>query len=581
VTLDSPDVPTRLDAPRPSRALALVTWLVLELAAVWGLAGSAPPRPRDESTPAASFSAARALRHVARIAAAPHPAGSSELARVRTFILWSLLDLGLAPSTQTVESIAGTGPDGTSVPLENIVCRIPGSDSTGAVLLAAHYDSVATGPGAADDAAAVAAILEALRASRAGPPLRNDVIVLFTDGEEQGLRGARGFVDEHPAAADVRVAINLEARGNSGPSILFETSDRNGRLIEEYAAAVERPVASSLGYEIYKRLPNDTDFTVFREAGIRGLNFAFIDGVSAYHSQHDTPENLSAHSLEHHGEQVLALARRFGGIDLRDLDAPDRVFFNLPFGVLAHYSHAFARFTAVLIAGLVLAALVAGLRRGELTLRSIARGFVETVVMLRPIAIAALALWGAHRGLARAGCFEVIVPRGETFRGSLVTFGLWNVLLALSPLSTRRFRCTGRFLAPIAAILIAGTIALLVAVARAPATSYLLAWPLLFAALSFAWLTTRGAASWSTPRAVTLGLLTCVPIVALVVPHAGFFLSAAAPNPPIAIAAALVTSSYAGLLLLPQFRCIDVLGARVVTAASAALALASFAAAIV
>jgi len=102
-------------------------------------------------------------------------------------------------------------------------------------MLVAHYDTVSRSPGAADDGAAVAALLETLRALNAGPPLRNDLIVLITDGEEPGMLGARAFVAEHPWLRDVGVVCNFEARGTRGPSIMFETSSDNGRLIREFA----------------------------------------------------------------------------------------------------------------------------------------------------------------------------------------------------------------------------------------------------------------------------------------------------------------------------------------------------------
>ncbi len=63
-------------------------------------------------------------------------------------------------------------------------------------------------------------------AVRAGPPLKTDVIFLFTDGEEEGMLGASAFVAEHSWARDVRVAANFEARGNAGESELFETRRR-------------------------------------------------------------------------------------------------------------------------------------------------------------------------------------------------------------------------------------------------------------------------------------------------------------------------------------------------------------------
>jgi hypothetical protein len=91
-----------------------------------------------------------------------------------------------------------------------------------------------------------------------------------------GLLGAEAFVAEHDRARDVAIAISLEARGTSGPSIMFETSRNNRWLIREFARAVPRPVANSLTHDVYRRLPNDADATVFRRAGMDVLNFAFI-----------------------------------------------------------------------------------------------------------------------------------------------------------------------------------------------------------------------------------------------------------------------------------------------------------------
>src|SRR5690606_17913127 len=119
-----------------------------------------------------------------------------------------------------------------------------------AVLLTAHYDSVAAGPGAADDMAGVAAMLEIARILREEPPLAAPLIFLFSDGEEVGLLGAEAFTG-HPWAADVGVVINLEANGTRGQSLLFETTDDNAWLIDAFAAEAPRPVASSLFEALY------------------------------------------------------------------------------------------------------------------------------------------------------------------------------------------------------------------------------------------------------------------------------------------------------------------------------------------
>ena len=100
--------------------------------------------------------------------------------------------------------------------VRNVVAVLPGTEPTGRLFLMAHHDSVETGPGAADDAAGVAALLEAVRALTAGEPLRNDVVVVLTDAEEACLCGAAAFAGLHPLADAGGVVLNLESRGTGG-----------------------------------------------------------------------------------------------------------------------------------------------------------------------------------------------------------------------------------------------------------------------------------------------------------------------------------------------------------------------------
>ena len=48
--------------------------------------------------------------------------------------------------------------------MQNVVARLEGTEQGPAVLLAAHYDSVAAGPGASDDGTGAATVLEIARA---------------------------------------------------------------------------------------------------------------------------------------------------------------------------------------------------------------------------------------------------------------------------------------------------------------------------------------------------------------------------------------------------------------------------------
>ena len=210
---------------------------------------------------------------------------------------------------------------------ENIIATIKGENSEKAVVLCAHYDSVAEGPGAADDVHAVACMLEIARLLQI-QKFKNDIIFLITDGEENGLFGARAY-SETKDLSNIGLILNYEARGNSGPSISFEWSDENGYLVRQLKKVAHRPVASSMSYEVYKLLPNDTDYSNFKPKGIPGINHAFIDGFTYYHNPDDTPKTISLKSVQHTGENMFLMTKHFADLDLTNLKAPNASFFNL------------------------------------------------------------------------------------------------------------------------------------------------------------------------------------------------------------------------------------------------------------
>lgn len=312
------------------------SWLLLVLALAGGLWPTAPAA-RPEDAPAPEFAAARAEHHLEFIAAEPRPTGSPRHTDVATYVAAELERL-----TDRVE-VQRTRVDGAGwgdIPIRylmNIFAHKNGRDSTGTLLFVAHLDSVPGAPGAGDDGAAVAALLEMMRALGAAPPLRNDITLLLTDAEELGMWGAQSAMPLE-SLKDVRAVFNFEGRGSSGPSLMFQTSQPNAWLIQHFAKAVPYPVASSIMASVYETLPNDTDFTVFLRHGFTGLNFAFIGGYENYHQPTDRVENLSPRSLQHHGSHMLGLARHFGELDLAAERSTDRsIYFNPIGSFLLHY----------------------------------------------------------------------------------------------------------------------------------------------------------------------------------------------------------------------------------------------------
>ncbi|WP_160691918.1 M20/M25/M40 family metallo-hydrolase [Clostridium sp. C2-6-12] len=269
------------------------------------------PQVNGQNVSKEEFSAERAMQYVEKIAVRPHPIGSKEHDNVRDYLINELKNFGLEPEIQkdfSTNEIWGKIVQGN---IENIYCRLKGTgDSKETILISAHYDSTSGGPGAADDASGVATILETIRALKSGEPLKNDVIFLLSDGEEEGLLGAKSFVDKKESFKDVSMVINFEARGNSGPVIMFETGDNNDWFMKEFKKSVLEPVAYSFLYEIYKHMPNNTDFTVLKTGGREGFNFASIMGYETYHNSDDSAENLSRRTLQHNGNYALSLVKQ-------------------------------------------------------------------------------------------------------------------------------------------------------------------------------------------------------------------------------------------------------------------------------
>jgi hypothetical protein len=472
-----------------------------------------PPPAAPADVPLTDFSSARALRHVQAIAQKPRPIGSEQHAAARDYIIGELRALGIDPQLHVATSVnPDWGMPYRVATVRNIVARI-GGGSEKHILLTAHYDSAPTGPGASDDGVGVATLLETARALKSGPPLRNDVVFLFTDGEESGLMGAKAFVGEHQWAKNAGIVLSFEARGSRGPVIMFETSDQNGQLIEEFAAAAPDPITNSLFYEIYKRLPNDTDLTIFKKAGATGLNFAYIEGITHYHTEDDSLNHLSERSLQHHGNYAMALARHFGGLDLTVAKKRNAVYFNLLGPTLAHYSGALVIPLAALSLLLYICLVIAGLTRRELTAKGLAFGaltlLVSGVVVWMTVSLIMWLVRSLHKGYESA-------PWRVPYNSGLYELALVLLTISVTAVVYGQFR---RKLSM--ADLWVGVqfwwVSLAVAVSiLVPGGSFLLVWPLLFA-LAATKLSFASKGEWDTRQIVALAICA-IPAVLLFSP---------------------------------------------------------------
>ncbi|MDB4951672.1 MAG: peptidase [Gemmatimonadetes bacterium] len=497
-----------------ARGLALAALAVTAAALGMSWLPYVPPAAKPATAPASEFSAARALPHLRRIAQRPRPPGSAAHREVERYLQAQLRALGLAPSVQTTTVAAEPrGRQGVAATVTNIAARLPGRGGAHSILLVTHYDGVTGGPGANDAGVAVAALLETVRALRAGPPLRDDVVVLFTDGEESGLLGARAFSEAHPWARDVGLVLNFEARGTHGPALMFESSPGNAWLARGLRGA-DAPVASSLFYEIYRRLPNDTDFSVFKRSGLAGMNFAYIGGLTGYHTRLDDLASVDPRNVQHQGSYALGLARRFGAAELPAKGAANAVFFNLPLLGLVSYGEGWSAPLAAAAFLLLLAAIGGGVRTGTLRPWRTVLGFGGFAGMLLLVGALLTGTWLLIRAThpAYAG-----MPMGETYNGALyfAAFVLLTVTLAAAVHRWARKRLTPAEL--LAAALLAwgaGTLAFGVGV---PGAGYLWLWPTVFAAAGL-WVLLRSGAGPPAGRRLLVAGLGAVPALLLVAP---------------------------------------------------------------
>ena len=476
------------------------------------------PSPVGADAAPGLFSSERAMAHVRELARSPRPTGSEGHERSFIYIMSRIAALGLEPRIQATTGIGTRYPVAGRV--RNIVARIPGTrpSSRGtAVLLVAHWDGVAAGPAAGDDASGVAVLLETLRAVRQGPLQANDIIALFTDSEESGLLGAAAFAREHAWANDVGVILNFEARGTRGPSLMFETGAANYDVVR-VLRRVRSARATSLSTAVYRLLPNDTDLSELLLLDRPAMNFAFIGGVERYHTSEDDAEHLSPGSLQHHGNQALELTRLFASAPIpRRSVRGDAVFFDLPIVGLVLYPESWALPLALLTLVVCLAALLRVARRRAAEYLLALYGALLLAVSLAIAAIAAAGtaalLDRVHASLPWGGA-----PQWRGIYAAALAFLTLAVVTSAAGIGGRGVRDRVRALE--AGALTALALVTVVVTVAMPGVSFLFTWPVLLAAVSALLTATvsRTALARAARWTATTGIIFIVtPIIYLMV----------------------------------------------------------------
>jgi hypothetical protein len=175
----------------------------------------------------------------------------------------------------------------------------------------------------------VAVSLEAARVLAARDGRRHTLFVLVTDGEESGLMGAAGLVTDRDVMDRLQAYVNIEATGSGGTSMLFETGPGNGWIVKPWAKSAPHPRGVSFAPEIYRRLPNDTDFSILKRRDVPGLNFAAVGDSYPYHTARDTPDRLSDTTLRFTGENAVATVLALDALDLSTRSGADQTYFDI------------------------------------------------------------------------------------------------------------------------------------------------------------------------------------------------------------------------------------------------------------
>jgi len=560
-----------------SERVAVVSLLGVMLAA--GVLAYLPFTQTPSVTPASAsaevFSAERAMAELEAVASTSRPMGSVAHDQAVAAIQDRLDQLGV--ESQVVEGVA-TRNDFNQVfagRLRNVIARIPGTGSTGAVAMLSHFDSLPTSTNANDGGLGVATLMEAVRAIQAGPPLTNDVILWFGDADETTALNAL-LLQEHPWFDDVRFGFAFEAPGAHGPSVLSFAGQGdpsaespllglgasegvgggsgiatdNGRWLREALDAVPDTVVALPVNDLGAGGSPDLVMSMWG-TDVAGVSFSQIGDSSGYHTLLDRPGAISPSSLQDSGDTALALTQHFGNLDFRD--APDTgglVAFTVgPAGTVV-YPAAAALPAALVVLVALIATMVIAKRRRRVTISGILLGLALTLVTVAVAGVTAALLTSimapdAHFARNPYGVGWRILLLSSV--GLTVVGGLF---LTTSRLLKRDDRAAGLVLGPVVVV----TLLAVLTAAAAPALSYVFLWPAAASVALAAWQLLRRRES-ARPWAEAGGLAAAGAVVAVVaVPLVYVLSSAALIGEPTFAVVVVAFVALLGSMLVPQMR---------------------------
>jgi len=258
--------------------------------------------------PSVGIDSARLLGDLARLAddsLRGRAAGTPENARARAWIASRFDALGLATAGgRRVHDFTFTSRrDSTTIAGGNVVGLVRGTTNPDRfVVVTAHYDHVGVGRpvdgdsiyNGADDNASGAAALLALAEHFARNPAGHSLLFVALDAEEQGLRGARAFVEAPPVPKDAMVLnVNMDMVSHSERGELYAAGAAKYPQLRAPLQRVARGafVRLLLGHDTPEPTPRDdwtgqSDQGAFHAAGIPFVYFGVEDHPD-YHRPSD------------------------------------------------------------------------------------------------------------------------------------------------------------------------------------------------------------------------------------------------------------------------------------------------------
>jgi hypothetical protein len=202
--------------------------------------------------------------------------------------------------------------------VHNIYAEIPGTDpklKDEVVLLGAHFDSWHGGTGAADNASGCIVMVEAMRIlNELGFKPKRTIRLALWGGEEQGLYGSRGYLDQYlfkdqkklPGYDKFALYLNMDNGSGRFRGIYLERNDAAFPFFEAWMKSIE-----SLGFQyLSPRTTGSTDHVTFNRVGLPAYQFIQdeLEYGRTYHTIMDTYERLSLADLRVNATIVAWLA---------------------------------------------------------------------------------------------------------------------------------------------------------------------------------------------------------------------------------------------------------------------------------